>query len=91
MGTAHIYNPDIFAIAEVKPKVRNRPARMDGCPMGVDNPDIFAIAKEIAEMVSWIPHDDEEARETPDHQRLLVSQDNHEIWLTLATYDARYV
>ncbi|KAJ6183645.1 hypothetical protein N7519_004946 [Penicillium mononematosum] len=29
--------------------------------------------------------------EPPDYQRLLVSQDNHEIWLTLATYNPPYV
>ncbi|KAJ6148747.1 hypothetical protein N7497_010729 [Penicillium chrysogenum] len=57
-------------------------ARMDRCLMGVNNPNIFAIAK--------ILHDDEEARETSNHQCLLVSQDNHEIWLTLATYDEEY-
>ncbi|CAG7941687.1 unnamed protein product [Penicillium nalgiovense] len=74
-----IEDSGIFAIAEVKPRVRNR----------VKWPEL--LWQETAEMVSWILHDDEEAWETPDHQRLLVSQDNHKIWLTLATYDARYV
>jgi hypothetical protein len=45
----------IFAIAEVKPKVRNR----------VKWPEL--LWQETAEMVSWILHDDKEARETPDH------------------------
>ncbi|OQE20220.1 hypothetical protein PENFLA_c017G02734 [Penicillium flavigenum] len=74
-----INDSGIFAIAEVKPRIRN-------C---VKWPEL--LWQETAEMVSWILHDDEEARETPDHQYLLVSQDNHEIWLTLATYNPPYV
>ncbi|KZN89842.1 hypothetical protein EN45_084780 [Penicillium chrysogenum] len=48
----------IFAIAEVKPRVRNR----------VKWPEL--LWQETAEMVSWILHDDEESRKTPDHQPL---------------------
>ncbi|KAJ5849107.1 hypothetical protein N7534_007796, partial [Penicillium rubens] len=78
-------------------------ARMDGCLMGVNNPNIFVIAKvaksdqnagpslsRVVKVGDPILHDDEEARETSNHQCLLVSQDNHEIWLTLATYDEEY-
>ncbi|CAG8895156.1 unnamed protein product [Penicillium egyptiacum] len=69
---------DIFAIAELKPKVRNRNAW----------PEL--LWQEAAEMVPWILHDEEQPRETPIERRMLVSQDNHEIWLTLAQYDKEY-
>ncbi|KAJ5800599.1 uncharacterized protein N7518_002667 [Penicillium psychrosexuale] len=74
-------------------------ARIDGCLVGTETPDIFAItevkpaleAAESTEMVSWILHDEEQVRKTAINQCLLVSQDNHEIWLTIAKYNNEYV
>ncbi|KAJ5365423.1 hypothetical protein N7517_008309 [Penicillium concentricum] len=70
---------EVFAIVEVKPNTRdpvNRPA---------------LLWQETGEMVVWIMHDQKHERKYNLRRRLIVSQDNHEIFLTIASYDNQYL
>ncbi|KAJ6190835.1 hypothetical protein N7519_000856 [Penicillium mononematosum] len=60
------------------------------------NGEVFAIVEELLwqetdEMIAWIMHDEKHGRKCEPRRRLIVSQDNHEIFLTVATYDRRYL
>ncbi|KAJ5427083.1 hypothetical protein N7465_002153 [Penicillium sp. CMV-2018d] len=72
-------NGEVFSIVEVKPQIRDR----------VKRPEV--LWQETSEMVAWIMHDEKNGRQCPLRRRLLVSQDNHEIFLTIAEYDPEYV
>ncbi|KAK4868430.1 hypothetical protein LT330_007152 [Penicillium expansum] len=58
-----VNTPEIFAIVEVKPRVRNR----------AKWPEL--LWQETGEMVSWILHDRSQDRATPVHQRLLYEDE----------------
>ncbi|CAI7599472.1 unnamed protein product [Penicillium glandicola] len=72
-------NGEVFAIVEVKPQIRDRKRR----------PEV--LWQETGEMVAWIMRDGKHGRKCPVRRRLLISQDNHEIFLTIASYKKRYV
>ncbi|KAJ5254666.1 hypothetical protein N7505_011875 [Penicillium chrysogenum] len=72
-------NGEVFSIVEVKPQIRDR----------VKRPEV--MWQETSEMVVWIMHDEKNSRQCPIRRRLLISQDNHEIFLTIACYDTEYV
>ncbi|RHZ43666.1 hypothetical protein CDV55_100036 [Aspergillus turcosus] len=83
----YLYGPkftkgDAFAIVETKAHIRDRTREGSRIYM-----------QESAEMVAWIFRDAREGRivPLPRNQRLLVSQDRHEIWLTSAIYHNSYV
>ncbi|KAJ5920350.1 hypothetical protein N7516_011208 [Penicillium verrucosum] len=72
-------NGEVFAIIEVKPNIRAPSVR----------PEL--LWQETGEMIAWIMHDEQHRRKCDLRRRLLVSQDNHEIFLTIANYDSRYL
>ncbi|OQD64837.1 hypothetical protein PENPOL_c007G05098 [Penicillium polonicum] len=72
-------NGEVFAIVEVKPNSRDPEKR----------PEV--LWQETGEMIAWIMHDDKHKRKCQLRRRLLVSQDNHEIYLTIADYDNQYL
>ncbi|KAJ5121095.1 uncharacterized protein N7515_009056 [Penicillium bovifimosum] len=72
-------NDEVFAIAEVKPNARSRKRR----------PEV--PWQETGEMIAWLMHDVRKKRERPPPRRLVVSQANRSIYLTLASCDARYI
>ncbi|GFF40016.1 hypothetical protein IFM46972_06079 [Aspergillus udagawae] len=81
----YLYGPEggdeAFAIVETKAHPRKRRDR-----------GLEIYMQESAEMVAWIRRDARAGRKVPlDNQRLLVSQDRHEIYLTWASYNASYV
>ncbi|GIJ82211.1 hypothetical protein Asppvi_000717 [Aspergillus pseudoviridinutans] len=81
----YLYGPqggdEAFAIVETKAHPRKRWGK-----------GLEIYMQESAEMVAWIRRDARAGRKVPlDNQRLLVSQDRHEIYLTWASYDASYV
>ncbi|KAJ5509648.1 hypothetical protein N7527_011791 [Penicillium freii] len=72
-------NGEVFAIVEVKPHIRDP----------VKRPEV--LWQETGKMIAWIMHDDKHKRKCQLRRRLLVSQDNHEVYLTIADYDNRYL
>ncbi|CAI7653386.1 unnamed protein product [Penicillium viridicatum] len=72
-------NGEVFAIVEVKPNIRHPE----------DHEEV--LWQETGEMIAWIMHDEKHERKCQLRRRLLVSQDNHEIFLTIAGYDHQYL
>ncbi|KAJ5100442.1 hypothetical protein N7456_006494 [Penicillium angulare] len=78
-GCLRANNGEVFAIAEVKPNARNRAKR----------PEL--LWQETGEMITWFMHDISVERNRLQPRRLLVSQDNHAIYLTLASVNGPYI
>ncbi|CAG8359254.1 unnamed protein product [Penicillium salamii] len=72
------HNREVFAVVGVKAMTRDRKK----------HPEV--LWQEAAEMVAWIMND-ANSRECPLEQRIIVSQANSEIYITMANYDQDYL